>query len=260
MSMNSSVRLANEFVGGVEEVALHLEVSGTRHNLVAHTYYLFYATAFGHVCHPGIQCPGCFAALQYVAQDESVASVAYVGAPAHEVECYVERVDIGVVGVVDECAPVDSVLHFESHGHRFECRHALAYLFDVNVDIFSEAEACSQTDDRVLDGCIVDEWYGVLSLLSVEGVGYSGCASMFFHAFHHWPAFHLVEYFAACHFADEFVLQVDDCGVAVFEQLEFFVALAFVCEEVLLVSFAYVGDYAYVGAYHAVEVVHLAGV
>ena len=49
-----------------------------------------------------------------------MATAFMVRAAAHEVEGYVEGVDVGVVTVVDERATMLPFLYLEAHGHGFE--------------------------------------------------------------------------------------------------------------------------------------------
>ena len=44
----------------------------------------------------------------------------------HEVKCYVKRVYVGVIGVVDERASVMSLLYLKAHSHRLKAGHPLA--------------------------------------------------------------------------------------------------------------------------------------
>ena len=60
------------------------------------------------------------AALQYVAEDERALAAFLFGAAVHKVEGDVEAREVAVVGVVDERAVVLTVLHLQSHCHRFQ--------------------------------------------------------------------------------------------------------------------------------------------
>ena len=47
-----------------------------------------------------------------------------VGTATDEVEGYVERVDVGIVGIVDERAAMLALLHLQAHGDSLQLRHS----------------------------------------------------------------------------------------------------------------------------------------
>ena len=241
----------NQFLGGAEEVAFHWEVVGTGTDFLAYSDDLLYASAACHESDATVERTRKLAALEDVADDECACLLLRVGTTLHEVECDVERMDVGIVAVVDKCATVASIFHFEAHGYGFEMLHALA---DV-VDWQMETHASGETSDGILDGGIVDERYGELSEDIVDGEFHGGvcvflldgadddggiartcvlvgvpCDALY--AFGH----HLG---TTC---NSVVAHVDDSRAAVLEQLEFLRTLDVVGQEVLLMRLPDVGD------------------
>ena len=110
----------------MEEVfLLNLYQVGMLHNLRTDAYYLLNAALHTEVGYFLVEHVERFARLVDVAEYERALASLVVGAAAHEVERYVERVDVRVVRVVDERAALLTLFHFEAHRHRFERRHAL---------------------------------------------------------------------------------------------------------------------------------------
>ena len=95
--------------------------------LGAYSDELLYAPALYEVGDVGVELAGLDAGLEYVGEYEHAACFVALGATVHEVEGDVERVEVAVVGVVDEGATVAACLDFESHGDGFEGGEALVY-------------------------------------------------------------------------------------------------------------------------------------
>ena len=70
----------------------------------------------------------------------------------HEVQGNVERVDIAVIRVVDECQSTLSLLYLQAHGDRFQMSHPPGNLFGRQ----SQVECHSGTGNRVLDTCLIN--------------------------------------------------------------------------------------------------------
>ena len=90
---------------------LHGEEVGTFGYVLAHAYDFLYASCGSHLRHSRIEGAWGLSALEYIAEDEGAPLSACLGASAHEVEGYVERLHVGVVRVVNECAASLAVLH-----------------------------------------------------------------------------------------------------------------------------------------------------
>ena len=75
---------------------------------------------FGHL---RVQFGGWQARLEHVGEDEHLALVLHLGPAVKEVEGYLQRRGVGVVGVVDEGAVAHALYHLEPHGHRLEPGH-----------------------------------------------------------------------------------------------------------------------------------------
>ena len=87
----------------------------------------------------------------------------------HEVESNVERVDVRVVRVVDECASVLSFLHFQTHCYRFQILHALGQKLARE----SEVQCNDSCSDRVAHRSIVYERQIVFALITIIYIMYS---------------------------------------------------------------------------------------
>ena len=86
----------------------------------------------------------------------------------HEVEGYAERVDVRVVGVIDECEVTLPLLDFQTHGNGLKVFHLLC---DFCV-VVAEADGCGQTGNAVLDGGVVNKGNGIgAAVLACNGVG-----------------------------------------------------------------------------------------
>ena len=82
---------------------------------------------------------------------------------AHEVERNVERIDIAVVGVVDEDATVLALFHLKAHGDRLQVTHAGGYL----VRSESQAEGNHEGRDGIVDRSLIDERNLILMRLAL---------------------------------------------------------------------------------------------
>ena len=105
-----------ERVGRGKEVFLaHGEGIGRCRNLSTNADKFADAALLAEHVHLSVQLGRVLAALVNVAQDEGVSGCRLLAA-AHEVEGDVERMDVVVVGVVDQGATVLTLFHFQSHG------------------------------------------------------------------------------------------------------------------------------------------------
>ena len=232
----------NQFLGGAEEVAFHWEIVGAGTDFLAHTDDFLDASA---ACHEGdatVERTREFSALKDVADDEGASLLLRVGATLHEVECDVERMDVGVVAVVDERASVASILHFETHGNGFEVLHALADFLHIEM----ETHASGKTGDGILNGGIVDERNGELPENIVDGEFHRGVYIFLLDGADDdggiartcvlvgvpCDAFHTLGHHLRAT-RDAVVAHVDDTHAAVLEQLEFLRTLDVVGKEIL---------------------------
>ena len=67
-----------------------------------------------------------------VAQDECAP---HARPASHEVEGDVQRVDVGIIGVVDELATADALFDLQTHSHRLQPRHAVGQLLSRESQI-----------------------------------------------------------------------------------------------------------------------------
>ena len=111
---------------GIEIFFGYLDALGLSRNSLADTNELLDAPLFAEFRHFTIELFVGHSALLDVAQDEGLARTAECArSAAHEVECDVERMNVGVIGIVDERQTILSFLHLEAHGHWLELTHAL---------------------------------------------------------------------------------------------------------------------------------------
>ena len=153
--------------GGEEEFLSYEEGLGLSRYFVADADKLVDAALHAEVVHLTIEFAGRFAALVDVAQDERAAAALLVGTATHEVEGYVERVDIAVIGIVNQCATALSPLHFQAHGDGVEVRHTFCQVGGRQ----SQMKDGGGTDDAVVDTGIVDEGDGIVALLAFIDIG-----------------------------------------------------------------------------------------
>ena len=156
--------------GGEERFFADREQIGLGRDFVADANEFLDAPLGQQGVHLGIKVCGTVATLGYVAQDERAPAPLLVRATVHEVKSYVKRIDIGVIGVVDERTPPLALLHLQPHGHRFQVQHPLGELFGGDAQIQSRGG----TDDAVLDAGLVDEGNGVASLRTFIYIGDGG--------------------------------------------------------------------------------------
>ena len=83
---------------------------------------LVYAALLAQVIDLGIELSVSHAALVDVAEYQGAFGSRTTG---HEVEGNVQRVDVAVIGIVDEQATALTLLHLQAHGNRFQTGHAL---------------------------------------------------------------------------------------------------------------------------------------
>ena len=74
----------------------------------------------------------------------------------HHIECDGQRVDVGVIIVVDNSAVVDASLDLESHGYGSQAHQS----FVQNLYVHLHQEADRNAMDGILDGGLVDKGDG----------------------------------------------------------------------------------------------------
>ena len=139
---------------------------GLLRHLVANADETVDATLHTEVGHLTIERGWGLTTLIDVAQHECLATAT----TAHEVEGYIERVDIGVVGVVDKGQSALSLLHFQAHGYRLQSGHALSKVFRRE----SQIERRSGTGHAVRNRSLVNERNGVFASRTFIYIGDGG--------------------------------------------------------------------------------------
>ena len=124
---------------------------------------LLYTTLLYQCCHVGIKLLFGFATLINVAQDKCALAAVLVGTAVHKVECDVERINIGVVRIVDERAAVLPFFHFKAHCDRFERCHTLRQHIGQNAKV----QCNDSAGDAVAHTCLIDERQGKAAVRSV---------------------------------------------------------------------------------------------
>ena len=136
-----------------EELLLDVDEVGIVGDDGADADELLHATLLSETAHLAVEVSGGHATLLDIAEDKCAATTLMVGTTVHEVEGDVERVDVGVVRVVDESAAVATFLDLETHGDGLKFAHALTEL----VGIDTEAQGNDGGDDSILNAGVVDE-------------------------------------------------------------------------------------------------------
>lgn len=137
----------------------------------AYTNKLHHTALSCQVAHLLIKGSGLLAALENVAQDKCVPASLVVGATVHEVECDVERVDVGVVGVVDKRATMLPLFHLQAHGHLLYALHAPVEF--VRRD--TNAQRHNGANDGITNGSVINERDGIpIFLATFIYIGDSG--------------------------------------------------------------------------------------
>ena len=160
-----------------EERVLDVYPVGIVRHHRAYADKLLHATLLCQAAHLAIEVGRVHAALLYVAEDERAATVLVVGTAVHEVEGYVERIDVGVVRVVDERAAMTALFHLKAHGYRLKLGHATLQ----HVGAHAKAQRHDSGDDGVLDAGIVDERNGVAALHIIIYIVDGGVGARLFH-------------------------------------------------------------------------------
>ena len=151
------IRTIYELFGCGEKALLgYREGSSMRRDFSTNADEAHNATLRQQIGHLPIELVRLLATLIDVAQDKRVAA-----STVHEVERNVERVDVAIVRVVNQCQPALSLLHLKTHRYRLQPRHSLSQFLGVSVP---DKECHYRADDGVLDRGIVDEGYLVASL------------------------------------------------------------------------------------------------
>ena len=224
-----------------------------------------YTTLLAELRHLAIERLRGESALLDVAEDERAAASLMVGATAHEVEGYVERVDVGVVRVIDKRTAVLSLLDLEAHGYGLELLHALGKVGGRDAQV----ESYGGADDGVGDRGVVDKRQLVVllgaTLVTVghEGMGVALVDTADVHGgmgIGKRPAealagitggFDLGGYHA--------VVGIVDHGLGVVEELNLLLTLGLHGLEVLLMGCAEAGEHGDGGLDDATQGAHLSG-
>ena len=144
---------------GEEAFVIDTDLICLRRYLGADADKLVDAALHSQVAHLGIERLGSNTTLEDVTEDERLSLRLTT---VHEVEGDIQRVDVAVVGVVDQDTAALPFLHFQTHGHRLQGRHALGKLLRGNAQIQSHGG----TGDGVLDAGLIHEGYLVVELLA----------------------------------------------------------------------------------------------
>ena len=225
-----------------EELLRDLYFVGILTDNLTDTDELHHAALAGQVADLVIEFSWLLPALEDVAEDERTTAAFMVGTAIHEVKRDVERVDIRVVRVVDQCTAVAAFLHLQTHGNRLQLLHTFGKLLCG----YAHMQGHSGADDGVGDRRIVDERNGIAVFLTTLIYIMNRGRSVFLldlldiHrclAVLQRPAQALalvVE--LACHLINNSIILVVHDGLCIVEKDEFLTALLLHRREVLLMS------------------------
>ena len=170
-------------------------------------------------------------ALRDVRQDERTAAVQRHAVQV--IECQRQRIEVEVIGVVDQDRIVDALLHLETHGHRGrrgERRRGIVHRGAERLDDLGIAARCGVADDRLRH---LGERRGIEGLAVGET--------------------------RRDHAPQRLVIAVVDDFRGIAGQHHFLVALLLEIEEILLMRVADRGKNNHVGTDDAFQPLHLAG-
>ena len=186
--------------------------------------------ALDHAGHAGIELLVGQSALGNVRQDEGLA--AREGHIVEVVERQRQRIEVEVVGVVDQHRIVDTLLHLEAHGHRGSCRKARRRIAHHGAEGLDQLGVAPR-------GGIAHDAFGHLGKTGRIDRLALGKARL-------------------NHRAQRLVVAVVDDFAGAARQLHLLVALLFEAHEILLVGIADGGEDHHVGADDALQTRHLA--
>ena len=165
---------------GKELLIRDLNLISLRHQLWPDTDELLNATLHGQVAHLGIERFRRGTCLKHIREDQGLLQHPFRLTTVHEVEGNIKRVDVTVIGVVDQQTSTLTFLHLQTHGHRFEFRHTVSQLPWCQ----SEAQSHHRTGNRVLDRSLIDEWNRIGILLLLPDICNTGSLSLIFNILH----------------------------------------------------------------------------
>jgi len=194
-----------------------------------------------------------FSALEDVAKDECATTAFVVGPTVHEVERDIQRIDIGVIGVIDQCTSVAAFLHLQAHGDRLQLLHALSELLGRDTDM----QCYSSADDGVRDRRVVDERNRIAAFLTTFIYIMNRCSrSSFLYLLDKHRSFAVFQrptkpftliIELPCYFINYGVILVVDHRLRIMEKNQFLTAFFFHRREILLMRVAKVGQHGYSG-------------
>ena len=147
-----------EIFGSSEKVFLtHQESAGLCTDVRAYTNQFLYTSFCAEGIDLSIEVLIRHAALEDITKNERITTCRTT---LHEVESYIERVDVAIVRVIDKCAAALTLFHLQSHGDGFKGGHAIGQF----VGSQSQIQCYCSTDDTILRAGIVDERDGIGTL------------------------------------------------------------------------------------------------
>ena len=86
----------------------------------SYAYQLAHATLLTEIVHLTVQFFAFHATLLDVTENKGGGLSVICRSSLHEIERDVKGVDIGIIGVINECTAMLSLLHLQTHGNRLE--------------------------------------------------------------------------------------------------------------------------------------------
>ena len=165
---------------GKELLIGDLNLISLRHQLWSDTDELLNATLHSQVAHLGIERFRRSTCLKHIREDQGLLQHPFRLTTVHEVEGDIKRVDITVIGVVDQQTSTLTFLHLQTHRHRFEFRHAVSQLTGIQ----SKAQGHHRTGNRILDRSLIDKRNRIGILLLLPDICNTGSLSFIFNILH----------------------------------------------------------------------------
>ena len=104
-----------------------------------------------------------------ITQYQRTSTTLILWATIHKVESDIQRVDIRIIGVVDECASMLSLFDLQTHGDRFQLRHPHIQVIGCHTQV----EGDGSTGNGAFHGSLINKGKAILPPGAFIAVGYS---------------------------------------------------------------------------------------
>jgi len=131
-------------------------------NFRSDTDKFLHSTLYSQVANFTVKLCGIFPTLENIAQYQRAAASLMIWPTVHKVERDVKRIEIRIVGIIDERASMPSFLNLQSHGNRFQLHHPLVEL----VGLHAQLQCHNSRYNGIGDTCVVDERNAIPALFA----------------------------------------------------------------------------------------------